>query len=273
MIIAVKHVILCIVAGGVVLATGTPALAAPKDPLAALRAQLSPGRGVTLKQKTVGKSPSTLARSGRVQFDRRGIAASDLTGKLSVPGGDGAEQDDGGQAAAITKPERTLRVGRTSYVKGGPIGPALPKGKSWFKQSPGWTCGMTAMYGDFVNAAEPSTLKALLARSARKGTTYTGSMSVKDLRRVSAWTRDTLWWQLAAGVKVHWTLVVSPSGLPRTLTTKLASAKVGMSATGMKTTYSGWGARVSIKAPPRSAVTTKLDPEKGGLRLPPAPKR
>ncbi|MEV4070218.1 hypothetical protein [Nonomuraea fuscirosea] len=201
------------------------------------------------------------------------IAASDLTGKLSVPGGDGAEQDDGGQAAALTKPERTLRVGRTSYVKGGPVGAALPEGKSWFKQSPGWTCGMTAMYGDFVNAAEPSTLKALLARSARKGTTYTGSMSVKDLRRVSAWTRDTLWWQLAAGVKVHWTLVVSPSGLPRTLTTKLASAKVGMSATGMKTTYSGWGARVSIKAPPRSAVTTKLDPEKGGLRLPPAPKR
>jgi hypothetical protein len=273
MIIAVKNVILCIVAGGVVLATGTPALAAPKDPLAALRAQLAPGKGVTLKQRTVGKSVSTLARSGRVQFDRRGIAASDLTAKLNVSGGDDDEQDGDGQAAALTKPERTLRVGRTSYIKGGPLGAALPDGKTWFRQSPGWTCGMTAMFGDFVNAAEPSTLKALLSRSARKGTTYTGSMSVKDLRRVSAWTRDTVWWELAPGVKVHWTLVVSPSGLPRTLTTKLAGAKVGMSSTGTKTTYSGWGARVSVKAPPKSAVTTKLDPEKGSLRLPPAPKR
>ncbi|MEU8360161.1 hypothetical protein AB0C27_29530 [Nonomuraea sp. NPDC048882] len=104
-----KDVILCFVADGVVLATGTPALAAPKDPLAALRAQLSPGKGVTLKQRTVGKSASTLARSGRVRFDRRGIAASDLTAKLNVSGGDD-EQDDTARPGSGSR--RAGRAGR-----------------------------------------------------------------------------------------------------------------------------------------------------------------
>ncbi|MEU8360160.1 hypothetical protein AB0C27_29525 [Nonomuraea sp. NPDC048882] len=120
------------------------------------------------------------------------------------------------------------------------------------------------MFGDFVNAAEPSTLKALLSRSARKGTTYTGSMSVKDLRRVSAWTRDTVWWELAPGVKVHWTLVLGPSGLPRTLTTKLADAKVGMSAIGMKATYSALRPRSQTLGPTPPKQLKHLPDGNGG---------
>ncbi|SEF79254.1 hypothetical protein SAMN05444920_101674 [Nonomuraea solani] len=85
-----------------------------------------------------------------------------------------------GRSSGLTKPERTIRIGRTSYVKGGLTGTALPEGKTWWKQSPGWTSGINSMFGDFVNAADPSTWKALLARSKRSGSTYKGSMSVKD---------------------------------------------------------------------------------------------
>ncbi|MED7924380.1 hypothetical protein SMD20_09065 [Nonomuraea sp. LP-02] len=34
-----------------------------------------------------------------------------------------------------------------------------------------------------------------------------------------------------------------------------------------------WGSRVSIKAPAARTVTTKLDPDKPALQLPPAPER
>ncbi|GAA1640389.1 hypothetical protein GCM10009733_041890 [Nonomuraea maheshkhaliensis] len=47
------------------------------------------------------------------------------------------EQEDDGRAAALAKPERILRIGRTSYIKGGPLGAALPDGETWFRQSPG----------------------------------------------------------------------------------------------------------------------------------------
>jgi len=90
------------------------ALAAPKDPLVALRAQLAAGKGFTIKQRTSGKATTTLTRSGRLQFDKRGIAASDLTAKLAVasdgkPVEDFGAPDGGGQAGALTKPERRSR--------------------------------------------------------------------------------------------------------------------------------------------------------------------
>ncbi|SEU36250.1 hypothetical protein SAMN05421811_113167 [Nonomuraea wenchangensis] len=37
--------------------------------------------------------------------------------------------------------------------------------------------------------------------------------------------------------------------------------------------YTRWGARVSIRAPVARPVTTKLDPDKPALQLPPVPKR
>ncbi|MGW2214078.1 hypothetical protein ACWCSD_03745 [Nonomuraea sp. NPDC001684] len=272
-----KYVISGVVAG-FVLVPSVPALAAPNDPLAALRAQLREGRGVTVQQRTPGRDTTSLTRGGRLQFDKHGIAASDLTAKLSFPGKDETADEfdppkEENQATSLDKPERTVRIGRTSYVKGGPIGAALPAGKSWYKQSPGWTSGMTARWGDFINPAEPSTLKAMLSHSKRSGSTYKGSMTVKELLRVSAWTRATLWWKLASGVKVNWTLTVTPAGLPRTMSTRLSSPKVGLGPVTMETTYSGWGAKVSIKAPPASETTTELDSDKALLRLPPAPKR
>ncbi|MEV0831165.1 hypothetical protein ACWDA3_28365 [Nonomuraea rubra] len=273
-----KQTIIGVAAGAALLLTATPAVAAPKDPLAALRAQLAAGKGVSFSFRMYGES-ALLTQTGRLQFGKKGIAASDVTGKLAT-GGDEKPADDfgggeepNGLAAAMGKPERTIRIGRTSYVSGGPMSAGLPDGKTWFKQSPGWTSGMTAMFGGFVNAADPSTLKVLLARSKRSGSAYKGSMSVKDLLKASDWSRATMWWKLDSSVKVNWTLAVGSSGLPVKLTTRLESAKAGVSKTAMEMRYTRWGTKVSIKAPAASTVTTKLDPDKSTLQLPPAPKR
>ncbi|MEU6798824.1 hypothetical protein ABZ907_44625 [Nonomuraea wenchangensis] len=273
-----KQAIICGAAGATILLTATPAAAAPKDPLAALRAQLAAGTGVSFSFRMHGES-APLTQTGRLQFGKKGIAASDITGKLDTGDDEKPADDFGGgdePSAAITamgKPERTIRIGRTSYISGGPMSAGLPDGKTWFKQSPGWTSGMTALFGGFVNAADPGTLRVLLAHSKRSGSTYKGSMSVKDLLKASDWSRATLWWKLDSGVKVNWTLAVGASGLPVKLTTRLESKKAGLSRTAMEMRYTRWGSRVSIKAPAARTVTTKLDPDKTALRLPPAPKR
>lgn len=222
---------------------------------------------------------SLYTQTGRLQFGKKGIAASDVTGKLASrddekPADDfGGGEDSSAAATALGKPERTIRIGRTSYISGGPMSAGLPEGKTWYKQSPGWTSGMTAYFGGFVNAADPSTLKVLLARSKRSGSTYKGSMTVTDLLKASDWSRATMWWKLDSGVKVNWTLAVSSSGLPVKLTTRLESKKAGVSKTAMEMRYTRWGAKVSIKAPAASAVTTKLDADNATVQLPPAPKR
>ncbi|RSM98227.1 hypothetical protein DMB42_45335 [Nonomuraea sp. WAC 01424] len=235
---------------------------------------------MTVQQETPGRATTSLTRRGRLQFDRHGIAASDLTAKLTFAGKDDTAdefdptpKEEETQATSLDKPERIVRIGRTSYLKGGPIGAVLPAGKTWYKQSLGWTSGVTAMQGDFINPVEPSTLKAMPARSKWSGNTYKGSMTVTELQRVSAWTRATLWWKLASGVKVNWTLTVTPAGLPRTMSTRLSSAKAGLGPVTLETSYSGWGAKVSVKAPPASQTTTKLDSDKALIRLPPGPKR
>ncbi|MFI7107033.1 hypothetical protein ACIBK9_12050 [Nonomuraea sp. NPDC050227] len=60
-----KYVISGVVAG-FVLVPSVPALAAPNDPLAALRAQLREGRGVTVQHSIRGGPPTT-----RPEGDRR----------------------------------------------------------------------------------------------------------------------------------------------------------------------------------------------------------
>ncbi|AWS47056.1 hypothetical protein [Streptosporangium sp. 'caverna'] len=251
-----------------VLATATPAQAAPMDPLAALRKQLIEGRGVSFAEISPNLSGSKPAveRKGLLQYGKAGIVASDVTGKLNF-------EDKNGRKAApespLRVPERTIRIGRTSYVRGLIVGAMLPKGKSWWKQSPGWTSGYSARFGDYLNVAEPATLKALLAHAKRSGNTYRGEISEKELFRVSAWTRATAYWGPDKKAKIGWRLVVSTSGLPRQLTTYAG----GISGPKRRETrFTGWGAKVAIKAPPADEVTTKLEGD-GPPPLPSGPGR
>ncbi|MGW4640329.1 hypothetical protein ACWEN6_17475 [Sphaerisporangium sp. NPDC004334] len=244
------------------LLTAAPAQAAPKDPLTALKAQLAAGRGVSFTEVSAmrrGGKPA-FERKGVLRFGKAGIVASDLTGKVN-------SADESDQEHPVGKPERTIRIGKTSYVRGFLIGAGLPKGKTWWKQSPGWTAGASALFGDFLNAAEPATLKAMLSRSERTGGAYRGEMSLKDLLKVSPWTRATVWWKADKDAKIGWRLVVGTSGLPQRLTT-YGPGEVKRS----EIRYTGWGTGITIKPPPAGQVTTKLKAGRPSP-LPPAPRR
>ncbi|RCG31831.1 hypothetical protein DQ384_09905 [Sphaerisporangium album] len=246
-----------------VLLAPAPAEAAPKDPLSALKKLVAAGRGVSFTEAAgAGESGKpSFTRKGVLRFGKGGIAASDLTSKQIWKESD--------ESSTWNEPERTIRIGTTSYTRGHLIGQQLPPGKTWWKQSPGWTSGVSAMFGNYLNVAEPATLKALLADAERSGSTYEGEISLKKLLKVSPWTRATVWWKVNDKAKVGWRLVVTSSGLPRRLTTYAMGLDGPKEA---EVRFTGWGAKVTVKAPPRGAVTTKLV---GVDRppLPPAPKR
>lgn len=252
------------------LLTATPAQAAPKDPFKALMKQLVQGHGVSYTERSASQKGDKPAfeRKGLLQYGKAGIVASDVTAKLNFeeePKERSFQEEDTEEDFSYMKaPERIIRIGTTSYTRGFIVGSRLPKNKVWWKQSPGWTSGSSALFGDLINAADPVTLKALLARSKRSGNTYTGQISFKELLKVSPWARTTVWWGFNEKAVVSWKLTVSASGLPHRLTTYSPLEKRKRS----EISYTGWGTKVSIKAPSADNVTTKLE----GVDRPPLPK-
>ncbi|MDP9869400.1 MULTISPECIES: hypothetical protein [Streptosporangium] len=258
-----------------VLLTATPVQAAPKDPLTALRKQLAQGGGVSFTERSASRSGDrpTFERQGLLRYGKLGITASDITAKLNFeeePKKDSFEENDSIPDSSFMKtPERIIRIGATSYTRGFIIGNRLPKGKVWWKQLPGWTSGVSAMVGDYINAADPGTLKVLLDRSKRSGNTYTGQITLKELQKVSPWARVTLWQDFNDQATAGWKLVVSSSGLPSRLTT-YSPGEGNRKRSDIR--YTSWGTKASITAPPAGKVTTKLEGD-GRSPLPKAPRR
>ncbi|MGW0593108.1 hypothetical protein [Streptosporangium sp. NPDC002607] len=253
--------------------TATPAQAAPADPVKALAKQLAQGRGVSYTERSATRAgdKSFFERKGLLQYDRSGIVASDITARLNVedePPKDSFDTDEKEDLSFMRDPEQTIRIGRTSYVRGFIVGTLMPKGKVWWKQSPGWTSGRSAMLGELINAADPGTLKMMLAKSKRSGSTYAGEITLKELIKLSPWARTTIWWGVNDKAVVRWKLVVSASGLPHRLTTYSSFGNKKRA----EIRYTGWGRNVSIKAPAAATVTTKLKGAEGPF-LPKAPNR
>ncbi|GAA2889788.1 hypothetical protein [Nonomuraea rubra] len=256
------------------LVTATPALAAaPKDPVVAVKKQLVAGKGVKFSERTTISQGSLrqvfLRRTGTLQFKKSGIAASDITGKLNLNASDLEGLDENGDNAdevatlkAMTQPERTIRIGTTSYVSGGFWTTVLPEDKTWFKAPNGPTGGMFGTFGQPLNLAEPATLKTLLKGAKTTGSGYSGKTVIGDLWKASPWLRAT-WLDKpsAKGLKaaISWRITVNKAGLPtRVVATFPASAlgDVGGGSVSVDTSYTGWGSAVSIKAPPAEEVAT-----------------
>ncbi|MEV8633349.1 hypothetical protein AB0395_16980 [Streptosporangium sp. NPDC051023] len=261
-------------------ALSVPALASTAhaqaaDPVTALKSKLGSGQGVTFVDKTkiytAGKSAVIVDRTGTLQFGPSGIVASDQTGKLRLSEKDlkelndalaEADQEDQDDAAFIrafaglAKPERVVRIGRTSYISGGFFGEFLPAGKTWLR-FPGDSLGIMGSMTQSVNAAEPETLKALLAHATTKRTGfYSGKITYGELFKVSPWLRASLSGERPGALSktaVNWKLYVGADQLPQRLTTTYV-AYPDKTVTTYDTTYSGWGSKVSIKAPAPETV-------------------
>ncbi|WP_030918294.1 hypothetical protein [Streptosporangium amethystogenes] len=259
------------VATATLLVAAAPAQAAPApaDPVKALKSQLVAGKGVKFTelstQKKEGKTRPYLKRTGSFQFGRAGIVASDISSKGAMP-----VDPRIGQYNGMFVPGRTIRIGTTSYSQGGTYRDEMPSGKSWYKSPDGMTGDVAGWFSQLVNVAEPATLATLLKGAKQTRNTYTGTTTFGRLAKVSPWFRATLPIRSSDKTVVTFKLIVDRNRLPQQLTTSFPVAGIFDSASAeeetisAETRYTGWGSRVSIKAPPANKVTTKLE-DKDGL--------
>ncbi len=262
-------------ASAAALMAATPAQAAvtqaPAKPVTAVKKQLVPGKGVTFTERTTidnGRMRSIFVRSsGTFQFSKSGIAASAITGKLNIKASDLGELSEESLFKSLTKPERTVRIGTTTYHSGSIWAELLPSGKHWYKAPHGPPAGFTGLFGQPLNIIEPATLKTLFKNAKPATGGYTGKISIRDLRKVSAYYRAASPGTPSAKAlkaQITWKLSVNAKGLPTRLVTTIPGSAMAVSESSREkmivdTRYSGWGNKVSIKAPPADEITTKLD--------------
>ncbi|MFI6635239.1 hypothetical protein ACIBI7_40675 [Nonomuraea fuscirosea] len=230
--------------------TATAAAAAAKDPVRALKGKLAPGRGVRFTETTTlsGEEKVRLqSRKGTFQFNAKGVAASDIT------------------AIAKSRPkERTISIGNVSYISGGMREERLPAGKSWLKGK-GLPGGGSGFYGQVINPVEPKTLAALVKKGRLRGSTLTGTITFKELEKVSRWFDASIPLRMHNDTKVSYTLTLTSAGLVSRVRSSYAATGVfDTSAFDGKTItidsrFTGWGAKVSVKAPNPASVTVDTE--------------
>ncbi|MEV0824438.1 hypothetical protein [Nonomuraea rubra] len=232
----------------------TPArAAAPADPVKALQAKLKAGKGVKFRDVTSllqnNSEITFLWRTGKWQFGKKGVVASDITAKYKQYGG------------AMFDYMRGLKGGRTIWVNGRswtthPVG-EVPEGKKYEEDFLGLTGSHVGTYSQLVNPAEPATLKVLL-KGDKLGRTYQGKLSYTVLEKVSPWFRASLPRSQGDRTVLHYELTLGSDNLPRKLVTSHSAAshvsagiEVGDGRFRVETTYTAWGSKVSISAPPK----------------------
>ncbi|MEU7745369.1 hypothetical protein [Nonomuraea sp. NPDC049158] len=230
-----------VAACGALMVAAVPAQAAPKDPVSALKATLVAGHGVRFTD-TVTWSDGTDEEGARdskgvFQFGKKGIAAFDI----SMTSGD--------------EKERVISIGKTGYYSGGDVARVLPDGKTWYKGPGG---AIPDSWAQFLNPAEPKTLAALIKNGKSKGNSITGSITVKELKAVSAWIAAAGIDKQHEGIKISYTLTLASTGLVSGARSSYTVTEDGDSnMVTVDSRYTGWGSKVSIKAPDPSTVTTK----------------
>ncbi|MEV4375798.1 hypothetical protein [Streptosporangium sp. NPDC049644] len=258
-------------------ALASTAHAQAADPISALKGQFKNGRGVSYVDTTKLSNSYTrmvmAQREGVLQFGASGISASDQTTKLRIKASDIAavsedlSEEDAKVLAGLAKPERVIRIKNTSYVSGGIFGQFLPEDKKWLKM-PG-VLGNNGRVTQLVNPAEPATLKALLSHATvKRPTAYAGKITFGELYKVSPWFRAGLFIPpnaKQAKTVVQWKLTLGSDQLARSLSTTYPGSALG--ANGMNVTvetrYTGWGSKVTVKAPPADQIAKPNELDKG----------
>ncbi|MFD8528195.1 hypothetical protein ACFV0L_12365 [Streptosporangium canum] len=274
---------------------GAPALASTAhaqaaDPITALKSQFSSGRGVnfvdTTKMQGSQGNMVLAKRTGALQFGPSGISASDQTARLRIKESELQalleDEEDGevgkaGEAdseqdksfskvfAGLAKPERVIRIKNSSYVSGGVLGEFLPVDKTWF-HDPSGELGLLGSMSQFVNVAEPATLKALLAHATKRAGVYSGKITFGELAKVSPWFRASLFGPTnarTAKTVAIWRLSLGPDQLPTRLTTTYTELAGSDMSTTVDTRYTGWGSKVTVEAPPAGDVAEPEDLKEG----------
>ncbi|SDL20428.1 hypothetical protein [Nonomuraea jiangxiensis] len=235
------------VLAAVLLLSAVPAQAAAPEPVRALKATLVPGHGVHFTEvATWSNGLDTLqtdTAQGVLQFSKKGVAGYDVRSTT---------WDD--------EKYRAVSVGDTAYYSGAIY--QLPKGKTWFATGGG---ALPTIYGQILNPVELTTLSALLKKGTKAGNKITGKITFTDLAKVSQWFSRSVLTDWDDDTEISYTLTLNSAGLvsklsssyrAKDVTEDFAEFEGGIIA--VDTRYSGWGSKVSVKAPDPKGVTYKL---------------
>ncbi|MFI7698034.1 hypothetical protein [Nonomuraea sp. NPDC049480] len=223
-----------------------PAQAAPKDPVRVLKSTLIPGHGVRYTEianwSDGTETSQAYATKGVLQFGKKSLAAYDIA-----------------STAYDDEKDRVIYNGKATYYSGAIAGD-LPKGKTWLKVPGGG--GMPSQFDQVLNPTEPTTLSALLTKGSKRGNTVTGTITFKDLRKVSAWFSRSPLRSWASDTEVSYKLTLNSAGLVSKLWSSYTAKGVSEgyeafegSTAIVDTRYIGWGAKVSVKTPHPKTVT------------------
>ncbi len=242
-----KRIIAGLALGASTLVTVAPAQAAPINPVESVKKQLSPGHGVrismTSRSFTDGK-PNVVTRvTGSLAFGRSGVVASDLS--LRYTSGKGAKKSDKDFIASLHS-SRTIAIGEQAYTQGGIHFTNLPEGKRWVRSSARHVSDLSPL----IDVFDAELLKKLVADAKQVNGDYRGTITIKDLARSRGQKVD----DRAGKVKVGYLLDIDSKGLvSRTVSDYTVNYGVlGSSRNHTETRFTGWGAKVKIKAPPES---------------------
>ncbi|MFI7615006.1 hypothetical protein ACIBP6_27630 [Nonomuraea terrae] len=230
------------------LISAPPAQAAAPDPVRSLKAKLVSGHGVHFTEvSNWSDGVYTLQADtgeGVLQFGKKGVAGYDLRGST---------WDD--------ERYRIVSAGDTTYYSGAVY--ELPKGKTWYASEGGGA--LPTIYGQILNPAELATLSALVKNGTKAGNKITGKITFSDLAKVSPWFSGTVLADWADDTEISYTLTLNSAGLVAKLSTSYRAKDVTDDFSDFEggiisvdTRYSGWGGKVSVKAPNPKTVTDQL---------------
>ncbi|MGC5009363.1 hypothetical protein ACLQ2R_01225 [Streptosporangium sp. DT93] len=243
-----KSITAGVVAGLVLLAplpARAVAAAVAADPVAALRAQVVPGRGVTVSLVT-RTSPDgrrfATSRTDRIVGFRKGgvVETDDTTTFYSSMSSEDLKED-------TLFPSLLVRVKGASYASGGELIGRVPPDKKWVRSReplPGAADGTVDLF-------TPGTLRALLATASSRGSrSARGTIQASRIpgRPFDGWTEP--------GERVAWALWFDAEGrVTRLATATSRNAGDGrLPSIGSDQRFTGWGSRVTVQPPPEDLV-------------------
>ncbi|MEV6986562.1 hypothetical protein AB0M95_35635 [Sphaerisporangium sp. NPDC051017] len=238
------------------------AQAAPATPVGTLARLLAKGSSVKVTSRYATTSKGTTddwRETGALRLGRSGVVASDLTGRyVNFSERDRAEEQE--------KPRRYVTFPKVEYGSGPLWEPYLPMGKTWvrFTGKDAAAPGLATLADIF----EPGVYQGLLATTSVKRdggkvggtptTLYEGAIPFGKLYALAP-SLHTPYWKpdrASAKVKVRWKLWLGKDKLARRLVTTYTLDEGFQFAwkNVVDTSFSSWGAKVSITAPPAVEV-------------------
>jgi hypothetical protein len=216
-----------------------------KDPVRALKGEFVAGHGVRFTETTTlsGDPKKVQSRKGTFQFNAKGIVAHDIVTTF-----------------APERLERIISVGKYSYIKSPSL--LLLEGKTWARRTSG-SAGGGGFNGQVINPAEPRTLSALIKKGRLTKRAITGKITFKELKKVSPWFGRSIPFRAKDDTTITYTLTLTSAGLVSRVKSSYAATGVldivdheGKTMT-IDSRFTGWGARISIKAPDPKTVDVR----------------